>query len=1511
MGTLDELLAHFQEHRAAHPVLGLSTSGSQARIRLHGQRFRPAHLIAQLLDQRAIVPLATDIDEARLGQLVDQARRIHQRSGLSTLWLNLGSVQSIEQDAEATSGNCEAILQIPVVAVQDSNQNWTVQYLGTEIAVHPKLQELGHLPPNQDHRAWWVAFAEALMQDAQLNRADRLDLNCVHITCETRASGQIAQDLAPQRWGDAATLGTHPVLSPLLGPGFLLDQRQGAFTAPYLTGQESPLDHLWIEDADQFQAQAMLAAASGDCVVIQGPCGSGKTQTLTNMVGDLVAQGRKVLLLSQSRKDLQTLEQRLLDAHLGHASLCIYDEQRPDEAVALDLIASLELGEPSSPDRSQSIGRYRELHEQLNRYAAAIRTPLGESGWCYQEVVGRLLAIKRTLQGCGLPKLGFDTIAHWTQDDFQHAKSLVGELVSHIEAHGTIAASPFVDVDLSAVTPENAGEWCDRIAQVAAQAQLLMQSCDSVFTEFDVDPPADLRELGQWVQAFDHLSSRPDLGGFVLDRDLWAAKAASVVELLASARLCQSLKETHQEVLLEAAWEADVLPLRSALRDQGDKWWRRASKRWREARSELQGLIRGELPQEQERVLSLVEAILHYQSEARTTQRLAASVASLFGPHWNGEDSDWEHLERCAEWLTKLLDDTKAAQLPSQLWSVLDIDASALANAGELSQSYANLAEQLQTLTQETGVSLGDQDLESLEQRLVTWSEGQAELTRALDYRSLEGKLRGLGLSTLVTLAQSWSHPLNLMQATVELAYLAGLEALAFAERPQLRDATNAKFEAMRAEFCRLDQELPALAQEQLNAKLHSRRLVADAPPLIALAQALQDPLQRGDLATLLSQHWDAISAQKPVVLATPVTLATKFRDPASTFDTVIIDSAGTMPLCDAIGGILRSKQLVVVGDSRQSPVAPSATPGTKASKDLINPQQSILHRARSQGASEYLLSLHYRSKHDSLVSYVNQVFYEGALKIPPSPCTANEQLGLSWVAPLEASGCEDHVQGVNPSEADQVVQAIVAQLQAHPEQSLGVVTLSQGQAQLIQETLAAKQQAHPELTSLLCPQRAEPFLIQCLQDASREDRSVIFFSLGYGQDSHGAVSANWGALHSSDGHRKLSIALTRARAKLQVFGNIEAQHIVRDEDTPTGLSILSGFLEQAQNCSQRIFESAEPSEDRAFANQVRAAILDLGFSVRSPTAAHEVDADLYVYDPEHPEVALVGILCDTQRYHRQMVARDRERICSSLLYNMGWKLHRVWCRDWLADPEKEKQRLADTLSGLSARVPWAQAQQSAQPEPQSCANPSESGPLPLRAEIRRGPGTKAVQLPFSFYKRSCDQLPVGRLQHIDELAHVDLASAIVVALEVEGEMHVELLTLRLAQRLGLLASSPALKDAVAAAVERTVRSNRIQKNGQFVSLQCQQTLPVRTRAALPLVEKRLTWIPPSELELALVQAAAQGQDASNAQILTGALQALGLLGLGPSSSDQLAKRLTELDSAGKLRPKPATGQAA
>lgn len=1503
MASLDEKLAQIRQAsmHADSQELGAPSALMSRTMELRGMRAQ--ELGQRLIDEHQVLALGEDgalelgpEAQSQLVELLEHEQSLYEERGLHRLRVVLGQVRSESPTDQSEPALGLPLLYVPIYARLVPDHGWELSWsLHPPCLDHRVIEELCLQPWEQEQASTFAAQWQALVkQVASSSLSKHADMEHCGLALVDVQGALIAEDLDPQRWSESSDLRNHPIASGLLGPGFPVGNRQRDFCAGYLNGSEDASQYNWIEDADQFQAEAILSAASGEHMVIQGPSGSGKTQTITNILAELVGKGKKVLVLATSMPDLQSIEQRLTRAGLESAILPVYDQRRSPEAAAMHLAHALQIGAPLSPDRSEFIKRYQQLHGLLNEQAHAMGEPLGNSSWCYQEVVGRLLNLRDKTRGLGLPELSFDSIAHWNPEDLAHARAETASLAEHISEHGTISASPFAEVELTSLAVEDIDAWMSQVETVTHSLESLMHCSDELFASFELEPPSTIKDMGRWADALAHFQSCPSLEGLEVNRALWSGKSEQIVELLACGRLCQSIREQYQDLLLPPAWDADLVEIRAAWREQGEKWWRKASKRFRKAKSLLSGLTRGELPEQGEQVVAMIDAVIHYQSERATLERMSGLAEALFGAHWCGENSDWDKLAGYVDWLAHVRDKIDAGDFPSQAWSLLASASGQGPQIAQLAQLHANTQELLVDLESKLKVDLLTLDLDQLCEQLRTWQEKRPELLSAIAYRGLEARLRGMGLSSLVQLASTWSLPVQSLLQTLDLAYLQGLEKLAFSERGHLRSTTAARLNANRAEFTRLDECLPFVAREKLIKKLHAFRPAPDDLEMMELARSLQDPKQRRDLVLLLREHRKTIAQLKPLVLASPATLAQYFQDARIYFDCVLIDSAAKMPLYEAMGGILRSKQLIAVGDSRQSP--PVSLGSKQRNCAMIAPQQSVLFRCLKQGAPEYMLRMHYRSKHESLINYVNEVYYDGQLRVAPSPVQAGGDLGLCW-AYDESCICDDHALGLNSGQAKAVAQAAARHLLERPEKSLGVIALSEAQAQAIREELEPLATERPELAALLDPERHQAFFVHSIEAIGREERSVIFLSVGYGRGNQGELSANWGALHRHDGHRALAMALSRAREQLQVFSNVDAQEFSVGEETPTALSIFVGFLEQAQSASQRIGRVKDAGAGSAFADEVRRALGELGFALRSPTGGHEVDADLYVYDPEHPDRALLGILCDTQRYHDQAVARDRERIGTQMLYRMGWKLHRLWCRDWLADPATAHTALRERLASLGALdlqgVPLCDSvPESAE---QEAAN-SGALCLPTRMEVKRGAPELPQTLPFVAYRSSLGYLDLSPIEPNDELAHTDLLAAIEAAVEHEGTMHLELLILRLAQALEQRCSSARLRETIRAAIERGVRTNRLQRQGSFISREDQKTMQVRNRCALPAAQRALAWVPPQEVRQALRNALEQGEaQACGAELVFSALRQLGLTDASAAQRAQLCKELEEL----------------
>jgi len=130
---------------------------------------------------------------------------------------------------------------------------------------------------------------------------------------------------------------------------------------------DSPEHDYSVLDADSSQRNAINTVLSGRSLVIHGPPGTGKSQTIANLIAALVARGRKVLFVAEKRAAIDAVLSRLKSVDLGGAVLDIHDGTRDRMRICRDLGDTLEQAQRTAePDVD---GLHRRLIDRQRRLA--------------------------------------------------------------------------------------------------------------------------------------------------------------------------------------------------------------------------------------------------------------------------------------------------------------------------------------------------------------------------------------------------------------------------------------------------------------------------------------------------------------------------------------------------------------------------------------------------------------------------------------------------------------------------------------------------------------------------------------------------------------------------------------------------------------------------------------------------------------------------------------------------------------------------------------------------------------------------------------------------------------------------------------------------------------------------------------------------------------------------------------------------------------------------------------
>ena len=588
-----------------------------------------------------------------------------------------------------------------------------------------------------------------------------------------------------------------------------------------------------------------------------------------------------------------------------------------------------------------------------------------------------------------------------------------------------------------------------------------------------------------------------------------------------------------------------------------------------------------------------------------------------------------------------------------------------------------------------------DGALERIQGVLTAWQGARRLLQPWCLWRSVRDLAVAQGLQGVIVDLEADAIPLSEVEAHFEFSYRNWWIKRTIDNDPVMRGFSSADHERKIREFRVADERFQKLTERYIAATLAGRIPVPSGTVVSADSELgklrRERQKQRGHLPVrLLVQSLPTLLPKlKPCLLMSPLSVSQYLDAGYPQFDLVVFDEASQIPVWDAVGVIARGKQLAVVGDPKQLPptnfFSKSAEPEEGASgNEQVEDLESILDECLGAGMNRLSLNWHYRSRHESLITFSNVTYYDSRLVTFPSPVTDDIAVKFERVQGVYDRGGSR----TNRAEADAIVRAIEAH-HLDPDKAqltLGVVTFNQPQQALIETLLDARRQAHPELDRAIAQRTHEKLFIKNLENVQGDERDVIFFSITYGPDIGGKVTMNFGPLNGPGGHRRLNVAISRARESVVIYSTLMPEQIDLARVRAAGVRDLKHYLEFAIRGARALAEQSSPTgldPDSPFEVAVIGMLRSAGWVVHPQVGCSGYRIDLAVVDPRAPGRYLIGIECDGRTYHSGATARDRDRLRQHVLENLGWKIHRIWSTDWWLNPEGEIEKIEKLLALL------------------------------------------------------------------------------------------------------------------------------------------------------------------------------------------------------------------------------------
>lgn len=1098
-----------------------------------------------------------------------------------------------------------------------------------------------------------------------------------------------------------------------------------------------PKDLPLVVDADSTQTTAVVAALRGRSFVLQGPPGTGKSQTITNLIAAALAAGKTVLFVSEKMAALEVVYRRLQSVGLGDFCLELHSHKAHKREVVQSLGRTLDRSERvRRPRWEETSAELAALRGKLNSYVRALHAPTA-LGWTFQEANARLL----TLAGAPPVSITLSDANNISRDQFRHALARASEfglIASQVEP---AAAHPFraccVD-GWSAQRDEEAraalATALESISElVAARADfcsalnvgahvgipVLKELAELTAMISDGPVPTAWRDDAEWKELRDRVAAlkdaREDQAGRRADlarrwnAEFFAVEIAELEPLFAKwatafflfawlfllgarRRLATSATSSlpgNRQIAVDLARARQTNEAETAL-SQAHRTLRRA----------FDGCGSLDTPEDFDAILARGEALRAAMRKAtsRTNVKLDRAVALAD----TGTTADERRLFQ-----------TKAAR--------------ALSALGKHAAAIARVR-QVFALPEDFWSEDNEAHLDSTLTLLQQWTAQMSAFRPWCLYQRACHELRAAGFGALVDAHASGALRGDACESALERAILSSWIATKRDATPVLRDfdgkshhATVARFRVSdRAHVVDARARVAALLEERL-PRGSSDASAASEPGILRREMARKRGHQ--PLRKLLQQMPNLLVRLKPCLLMSPLSVAQYLPATGRKFDLVVFDEASQICTHDAIGAIGRGDQVVVVGDSKQLP--PTAFFQRTANDDAVPDEndftelESILDEALASGLPEQMLGWHYRSRHEALIEFSNNHYYDSRLNVFPAARGRVPDLGVKFHY-VENGIYEAGRSRTNPREARALVDLLVRLLrETRPaERTFGIVTFSAAQQEHVENLLDDARKQYPEIEHHFSDDhpKFEKVFVKNLENVQGDERDEVFFSVAYGPDEHDKMLMNFGPLNREGGERRLNVAVTRARKQLRVFTSITADRIDTNRTRSTGARHLKAFLRFAKERDASSMSRANEASgdfDSDFERDVYDVLRASGHRVDTQVGCGAYKIDLAVVHPQEPGVYAIGVECDGAAYHSGATARDRDRLRQEVLEGLGWRLHRIWSTDWIYNRAKEIDRLLEAIEAAVREAPRpaepSASQVVAPPSPPPSATPDDA----------------------------------------------------------------------------------------------------------------------------------------------------------------------------------------------------------
>lgn len=1487
---------------------------------------------SRYVDQKLQTALSADKLGKKLTKIHTESESFLKERGIDILYLAIGFLSWYEADASQRE-NIAPLILIPVNIVRrDAKDKYKLKFSGAEIMknhnLYQKLRgDFGLEFPDVTEDTNVTDFFTESQDLIRGQKRWKIDQDQIELGLFSFSKLQMYEDLNAKKWPENKQPGNHPVLRGLFSKdGFAtLDLPESDATEP--TSDVKVVNLSLVLDADSSQTEAVVAVNNGNHLIIEGPPGTGKSQTITNIIAESLSQNKKILFVAEKMAALEVVKRRLDKCHLGNAALELHSHKSNKKDVYSELRRTLLLEKPVNRDQSYVQEKYLQLEKDLNQYSNSVNSPILNSGLTFNRALGYYLGVQEKLKDKNVPEpIPFESIRDWSETKLKRILQSTDSIGIVLKDMGPLYQRAFRGSKLKKVSPTDLENLTRQIKSTSVLFNEVIRNSQEISKTLGLGTSRSANELKILNHTVRLAKKCTHTELLKLQSEAWLDKSQDIHDLFSALARMHKVKKKWRHSVQPELWTKDIYSITFGLLSANGFIKRTFNKDYKGALARLNQLLKKPIKPNSDEWKQLLEDMQQFQKDCEDFEdRTAIGDEIMVSETWETESYPWDELVSVSGVIREIHEAVRTGTVFNTIFKLIqdqkifdvgdDLVDTTQRNLDHLSEQFRAVTLALKVEGQDDTFQL--KVFDQAELLLEIWANHIDLIYKIPNLNSNLSKLKEAGLQSFVVSIISWPSEPDLISDYLRYSWLHGLLEEQYRNDQKLMFFDRNDHTQKVEEFKKLDQDLFHFSVENLNRQHYSMIPSQHAAGEMSfLRHEMNKKRRHSPIRKLLENAGRVIQATKPVFLMSPMSVAAYLKQGGLEFDLVVFDEASQVKVVDALGPILRGKQVVVVGDTKQMP--PTDFFGKALDPDADDDDEnqtsdieSILSLFRSKGVTDRMLRWHYRSRHETLIQISNAEFYDNNLLIFPTPGSAPHTKGLS-LKYLPDTSYDKGGSKTNLLEAKAVADAVMQHAAQTPHLSLGVVAFSSAQRDCILDQLEYRRRVSNQPDKFFIEHHdGEEFFVKNLENVQGDERDVIMISIGYGRDQSGRLSQNFGPLTRDGGERRLNVLITRAKCSMVVFCNFKGDDLVIRNTTGKGIKAFKNFLRFAETKVMEVNRITNRGVDSPFEAEVLRHLTYLGYDVQPQVGCSGFFIDLAIRDPKNPGKFILAVECDGATYHSSKSARERDRLRQSILENFGWRFYRIWSTDWFRNAARAKKDLADEVKKVIEEVRHQEQVEEERQKREAEQKVTEQNQA-IEPEFVEKPEQDAAQVTS---EQEADEEPEVEKHFYQTLAVSDLslpnqevtatdlnliAEALSKIVAYEGPIHIDYAAKRITEASGFKRTGAKISAYVNRAANLGFELALFTRKDTFLYPNQWKTV-VRDRSKLESGIKKLEWISPEEILCAVLSVVESAISISVDDAILPSLNLLGFKKSGAKSRTHLIALINSGIEEGKL----------